>query len=58
MTVSVLDKIFMSFADPMGKFWGLLTSLQISAFGYSIDFGHLMVAIVVLTFFFSVVIKR
>ena len=56
--MTVLDKIFMSFADPMGKFWGLLTSFQISAFGYSMDFGHLMVAIVVLTFFLSVVIKR
>lgn len=58
MTVSVIDKIFMSFADPMGKLWGLLTSLHLSAFGYSVDFGHLMVAIVVLTFFLSVVIKR
>ena len=56
--MTVIDKIFMSFADPMGKFWGLLTSLQFSAFGYSFDFGHLMVAIVVLTFFLSVVVKR
>ena len=56
--MTVIDKIFMSFADPMGKFWGLLTSFEFSAFGYSIDFGHLMVAIVVLTFFLSVVIKR
>ena len=56
--MTVLDKIFMSLADPMGKFWGLLTSFKFSAFGYSIDFGHMMVAIVVLTFFLSVVVKR
>ena len=56
--MTVLDKIFMSFADPMGKFWGLLTSLEFTVFGYSVDFGHLMVSIVVLTFFLSVVIKR
>lgn len=56
--MTVLDKIFLSFADPIGKFWGLLTSLQFTVLGYSFDFGHLMVSIVVLTFFLSVVIKR
>ena len=56
--MTVFDKIFSSFADPMGKFWGLLTSLEFTVFGYSVDFGHLMVSIVVLTFFLSVVIKR
>ena len=56
--MSVLDKIFLSFADPLGKFWGMLISLQFSAFGYSFDFGHLMVSIVIVTFFLSVVIKR
>lgn len=53
-----LDLIFQSFVFPMVNFWNLLTSLQFSVFGYSVDFGHLMVSIVVLTFFLSVVIKR
>ena len=56
--MTVFDKIFTSFLVPLGNFWGLLTSLQFSVFGYSVDFGHLMVSIVVLTFFLSVVIKR
>ena len=56
--MTVLEKIFLSFAEPMGKFWGLLISLKFSVFGYSFDFGHLLVSIVVLTFFLSVVIKR
>ena len=53
-----LDYIYQSFLLPMLNFWHLLTSLQFSVFSYSIDFGHLMVSIVVLTFFLSVVIKR
>lgn len=53
-----LDTIFQSFFLPLVNFWNLLTSLQFSVFGYSVDFGHLMVSIVVLTFFLSVVIKR
>lgn len=54
----VIDKIFTSFFVPLLNFWNLLTSLQFTAFGYSVDFGHLMVSIVILTFFLSVVIKR
>ena len=53
-----LDLIYQTFLLPMLNFWHLLTSLQFSAFGYSVDFGHLMVSIVILTFFLSVVIKR
>lgn len=52
------DLIFESFFRPILNFWNLLTSLQFSVFGYSVDFGHLMVSIVILTFFLSVVIKR
>ena len=53
-----LDKIFTSFFVPIVNFWNLLTSLKFAAFGYSVDFGHLMVSVVILTFFLSVVIKR
>lgn len=53
-----LDYIFQVFAAPLANFWNLITSFQFSAFGYSVDFGHLMVSIVILTFFLSVVIKR
>ena len=56
--MTVIDKIYSSFFAPLLNFWNLLTSLQLSAFGYSFDFGHLMVSIVILTFFLSVVIKR
>ena len=56
--MTVIDKIYTSFFAPMLNFWNLLTSIQIGAFGYSVDFGHLMVSIVILTFFLSVVIKR
>ena len=56
--MTVFDKIFGAFLDPLAKFWNLLTSLKFTVFEYSVDFGHLMVAIVVLTFFLSVVIKR
>ena len=56
--MTVFDKIFGSFLDPLAKFWSLLTSLQFTVFEYTFDFGHLMVSIVVLTFFLSVVIKR
>lgn len=56
--MTVLDKIFTSFFVPLNKFWNLLTSFQFTAFGYSVNFGYLMVSIVVLTFFLSVVIKR
>lgn len=54
----MLDLIFQSFFRPISNFWNLLTSFQFSVFGYSVDFGHLMVSIVILTFFLSVVIKR
>lgn len=56
--MTVIDKIFSSFLVPLSNFWSLLTSFQFSVFGYSVDFGHLMVSIVILTFFLSVVIKR
>ena len=56
--MTVFDKIHTAFLVPFANFWSLLTSLQFSVFGYSVDFGHLMVSIVVLTFFLSVVIKR
>lgn len=56
--MTVIDKIYTSFFVPLSNFWNLLTSLQFSVFGYSVDFGHLMVSIVILTFFLSVVIKR
>ena len=56
--MTVFDKIYTAFLAPLANFWGLLTSLQFSVFGYSVDFGHLIVSIVVLTFFLSVVIKR
>ena len=56
--MTVFDKIYTSFFVPLANFWSLLTSLQFSVFGYSVDFGHLMVSIVILTFFLSVVIKR
>ena len=56
--MTVFDKIFGSFFDPLVKFWSLLTSLKFTVFEYTVDFGHLMVAIVVVTFFLSVVIKR
>ena len=56
--MTVIDKIFKSFFVPLLNFWNLLTSLQFTAFGYSVDFGHLMVSIVLVTFFLSVVIKR
>ena len=52
------DLIYQSFFLPILNFWNLLTSLQFSAFGYSVDFGHLMVSLVIVTFFLSVVIKR
>ena len=54
----MLDYIFQVFARPISDFWNLLTSLQFTAFGYSLDFGHLMVSLVIVTFFLSVVIKR
>ena len=53
-----LDHIFQVFVAPLVNFWNLITSFQFTAFGYSVDFGHLMVSIVILTFFLSVVIKR
>lgn len=53
-----LDNIFKLFGVPIYNFWSSLTSLQFSVFGYAVDFGHLMVSFVVLTFFLSVVIKR
>lgn len=56
--MTVFDKIYNSFLVPIANFWNLLTSLQFTVFGYSVDFGHLMVSIVILTFFLSVVIKR
>ena len=56
--MTVFDKICTSFLVPLLNFWSLLTSIQFTVFGYSVDFGHLMVAIVVVTFFLSVVIKR
>lgn len=56
--MTVFDKIYTSFFVPMANFWGLLTSLEFTVSGYSVDFGHLMVSIVILTFFLSVVIKR
>lgn len=56
--MTVFDKIYSSFLVPLANFWNLLTSLEFSAFGYSVNFGHLMVSIVILTFFLSVVIKR
>lgn len=56
--MSVIDKIYSSFFVPLSNFWNMLTSLEFSVFGYSVDFGHLMVSIVILTFFLSVVIKR
>ena len=56
--MTVIDKIYSSFFAPLANFWSMLTSLQFSVFGYSVDFGHLMVSIVILTFFLSVVIKR
>ena len=56
--MTVFDKIYTSFLVPLLNFWSLLTSIQFSAFGYNVDFGHLMVAIVIVTFFLSVVIKR
>lgn len=56
--MTVIDKIFSSFFTPLANFWNLLTSFQFTAFGYSVNFGHLMVSIVILTFFLSVVIKR
>ena len=56
--MTVFDKIYQSFFVPLSNAWNLLTSLQITVFGYSFDFGHLMVSIVVVTFFLSVVIKR
>ena len=56
--MTVIDNIFKSLFAPILSFWNLLTSLQFTAFGYSVDFGHLMVSIVILTFFLSVVIKR
>lgn len=56
--MTVFDKIFSSFVTPLANFWNLLTSFQFTVFGYSVDFGHLMVSIVILTFFLSVVIKR
>lgn len=56
--MTVIDKIYGSFLDPLVKFWNLLTSLQFTVFEYTVDFGHLMVSIVLLTFFLSVVIKR
>lgn len=54
----MLDNIYQMFFVPVLNFWNSLTSLQFSVFGYSVDFGHLMVSIVILTFFLSVVIKR
>ena len=56
--MTVFDKIITSFFAPLVNFWNLLTSLQFTAFGYSVDFGHLMVSLVIVTFFLSVVIKR
>ena len=56
--MTVIDNIFKSFFAPLLNFWNLLTSLQFSAFGYSVDFGHLMFSIVIITFFLSVLIKR
>ena len=56
--MTVFDKIYTSFLVPLLNFWSLLTSIQFTVFGCSVDFGHLMVAIVVVTFFLSVVIKR
>ena len=56
--MTVIDQIFKSFFVPLVNFWNLLTSLQFTAFGYSVDFGNLMVSLVILTFFLSVVIKR
>lgn len=56
--MTLIDKIFTSFFVPLNNFWNLLTSLKFTSFGYSVDFGHLMVAVVILTFFLSVVIKR
>ena len=56
--MTVFDKIFTSFFVPIIRFWNLLTSFQFTTFGYSVDFGHLMVAMVLVTFFLSVVIKR
>ena len=56
--MTVIDKIFSSFITPLSNFWNLLTSFQFTAFGYSVNFGHFMVSIVILTFFLSVVIKR
>ena len=56
--MTVFDKIYTSFLVPLSNFWTLLTSLQFSVFGYSVDFGHLMISIIVLTFFLSIVIKR
>lgn len=56
--MTVFDKIYASFLVPLANFWSLLTSLQFTVFEYTVDFGHLMVAVVVLTFFLSVIIKR
>lgn len=56
--MTVFDKIFSSFITPLSNFWNLLTSFQFTVFNYTVDFGHLMVSIVILTFFLSVVIKR
>lgn len=56
--MTVIDKIYSSFLVPLANFWNMLTLLEFSAFGYSVNFGYLMVSIVILTFFLSVVIKR
>ena len=56
--MTVLDKIYSAFLVPLSNFWSLLTSFQFTIFEITVDFGHLMVAIVVVTFFLSVVIKR
>ena len=56
--MTIIDKIYTSFLSPLSNFWNMLTSLEFGAFGYIVNFGYLMVAIVILTFFLSVVIKR
>ncbi len=56
--MTVIDKIFTSFFVSLTNFWNLLTSFQFTAFGYSVNFGHLMLSIVIVSFFLSVVIKR
>ena len=56
--MTVFDKIITTLFVPLANFWTSLTSLQFTAFGYSVDYGHLMVSIIIVTFFLSVVIKR